>query len=200
METVSDAICDIVSVGGVSFALFSFPIANQTWAYDYKNDTWMRWGYWNLLAGEHAQFLGQHSCFAKTWNKHLIQSRVDGKIYYFDRNATSDDATPIVSYRRTGWIDQGTWDRKRISQLIVKGKVYPKAQIDSTLMLRWRDNGSPVWSSYIHISLNPDSQGNFIVPMNRFGIYRSRQYEFRLSDNVDLVLVGATENVEGMSN
>jgi hypothetical protein len=50
------------------------------------------------------------------------------------------------------------------------------------------------------ISLNPDSQGNFIIPLNRMGMYRARQYEFRLSDNVDLVLIGATEDVEVMRN
>jgi hypothetical protein len=201
MSTVSDAMCDIISVGGISVALFSFPTAGESWAYDYKNDTWSRWGHWNLLQGGHERFIGQHSCFAKVWNKHLIQSRVDGKIYELDRNVFNDDANPMVSYRRTGWIDRGTWNRKRVSQLVVKGKVYPNnASPTSTLMFRWRDNGSPVWSNYVDISLNPDTQGNFVVPMNRMGMYRSRQYEFRLSDNVDLVLVGATEDVEVMRN
>jgi hypothetical protein len=201
MSTVSDAICDIISVGGISVALFSFPTAGESWAYDYKNDTWSRWGYWNLLQSGHERFLGQHSCFAKTWNKHLIQSRIDGKIYELDRNVFMDDANPMVSYRRTGWIDRGTWNRKRVSQLVIKGKVYPNnASPTSTLMFRWRDNGSPVWSNYVDISLNPDTQGNFVVPMNRMGMYRSRQYEFRLSDNVDLVLVGATEDIEVMRN
>jgi hypothetical protein len=36
--------------------------------------------------------------------------------------------------------------------------------------------------------------------MNRLGIYRSRQYEFRMSDPVDFILVGATEDVETMRN
>jgi hypothetical protein len=201
MDTVSDAICDIISVGGLSIALFSFPTAGESWAYDYKNDTWMRWGYWFVAQGTHERFLGQHSCFAKTWNKHLIQSRVDGKIYELDRNVFMDDTNPMVTYRRTGWVDRGTWNRKRVSQFVIKGKVYPNnSNPTSTLMLRWRDNGSPVWSNYVDISLNPDTQGNFVVPMNRMGMYRSRQYEFRLSDNVDLVLVGATEDIEVMRN
>jgi hypothetical protein len=32
------------------------------------------------------------------------------------------------------------------------------------------------------------------------GMYRSRQYEFRLSSDQDLVLVGATEEIEIMNN
>jgi hypothetical protein len=201
MEIVSDAFCDIISIGGISIALFSFPTAQQSWAYDYKNDTWLRWGYWNLLRGEHERFLGQHSCFAKSFNKHLIQSRVDGKIYELDRAIFQDDSSPIVSYRRTGWIDRGTWNRKRISQFIIKGKVNATDPDNpGTLMLRWRNDGSPIWSTFMDISLNPDSQGNFIIPLNRMGMYRARQYEFRLSDNVDLVLIGATEDVEVMRN
>jgi hypothetical protein len=107
----------------------------------------------------------------------------------------------MVTYRRTGWIDRGTWNRKRISQLFIKGKVNA-IDLDNpgTLMLRWRNDGSPVWSTFMDISLNPDSQGNFVIPLNRMGMYRSRQYEFRLSDNVDLVLIGATEDVEVMRN
>jgi hypothetical protein len=200
MATVSDTICDIVSVGGMSIAVFTFPTERQSWAYDYKNDTWCRWGYWNVSQGKHEQFIGQHSCFAKTWNKHLIQSRFDGKIYYFDRNVYSDDSNQMVSYQRTGWIDRGTWNRKKVNQFLIKGKVNPQGTTTSYLMLRWRDNGNPTWSPYMNISLNPDYQGNFVIPLNRFGMYRSRQYEFRLADNVDLVLVGATEDIEVMRN
>ena len=201
LTDVSNAICDIISVGGLAIALFTFPIDGQSWAYDYKNDIWLRWGYYNLETAQHEAFLGQHSCFAKAWNKHLIQSRVDGKIYVLDRNYFKDGDNPMVSYRRTGWLDRGPYNRKRILQFIIKGKVYANNGDDpSILMMRWRDNGDPVWSNYTDIPLNPDQQGIFIVPMNRMGIYRSRQYEFRLSDNVDMVIVGATEDIEGLRN
>jgi len=68
------------------------------------------------------------------------------------------------------------------------------------LMLRWRDDGSPVWQNWVTLSLNPDQQGNFVFPMNRLGMYRSRQYEFRLVSPVDLALIGAFEDVEVMRN
>jgi hypothetical protein len=203
MSTVSDAFCDIISAGGISIALFSFPTAGESWAYDYKNDTWTRWGLWNVGTGTHGRFIGQHSCFAKTWNKHLIQSRIDGKIYAFDRSVYMDDTALLVSYRRTGWIDRGTFKRKRIPQLYVKVKTYVNTTTPvPILMVRWRDNGNPTWSSYAEIQclLNSDYQGNFVFPLNRLGMYRSRQYEFRMTSNVDLVLVGVTEDVEVMRN
>jgi len=200
MVTVSDAFCDIISAGGISIALFSFPTANEAWAYDYKNDTWMRWGYYDIFSGTHNRFLGQHSCFAKSWNKHLIQSRVDSRIFELSRNAYTDLSNPMVSYRRTGWIDYGTWKRKRISQLFIKGKVFPSGKLTYTLQLRWRDDGSPIWSPVMDIQLQPTMQGDFIHPINRMGVYRSRQYEFRLSDDADMIIVGAWEDVEMMRN
>lgn len=201
MSDVVDAHCDLITCGGIAVVLFTFPTAGQSWAYDYKNDTWMRWGSFNVSSGTHSRFIGQHSCFAKAWNKHLIQSGLDGKIYIIDRNAYTDGDYPIVTYRRTGWIDHGTWKRKRISQLFIKGKVFPRnASAPSEFMLRWRDDGSPVWGNWLSLSLNPDQQGDFVFPMNRLGMYRSRQYEFRISDPVDFILVGATEDVETMRN
>lgn len=198
--TVSDATCDIISVGGLAIAMFSFPTDNQTWAYDYKNDIWLRWGNYDSLSCSHDMFLGQHSCFVKTWNKHLIQSRLDGKIYELRRDTFLDGTNPLVSYRRTGWVDYGTWKRKRVSQLFVKVKVFPRGVSDSTLQVRWRDDGNPTWSTLCSFELNPTMQGDFIVPMNRMGIFRSRQYEFRMSDNNDFVLVGAWEDIEVMRN
>lgn len=208
LPTASDALGSIISVGGIAIYLLQFPSAGQTWAYDFKNDTWSRWGYWNHIKGEHDNFIGQHSCFAKTWNKHLIMSRIDGKIYELSRDVFTDDGNEIVSFRRTGWIDHGNaWKRKRSDQFYMKCKVKEQVidpatgEIEKvTMLLRWRDNGNPVWSSYVEIPLNPDYQGDCLVKMNRFGMYRSRQYEFRLSDNIDMVLVGATETVTELRN
>jgi hypothetical protein len=200
LTTVSDSICDIISVGGLAIALFSFPTDNQAWAYDFKNDTWLRWGYYDTRVGEHNRFLGQHSCFAKTWNKHLIQSRIDGKIYELRRDVFEDDSNPMVSYRRSGWVDYGTWKRKRVTQLFIKVKVFPKGTSNYILQLRWRDDGNQTWTPLMDLELNPTMQGDFIFPINRMGIYRSRQYEFRMSDNNDFVLMGAWEDVEVMRN
>jgi len=43
-------------------------------------------------------------------------------------------------------------------------------------------------------ALNPKYFGDFIIHISRMGSYRSRQYEFRLSDEVDMALVNVQEN------
>lgn len=199
MDTVSDAIGDIISVGGLAIYLLSFPAANQTWAYDYAHDTWCRWGYWNEFTAEHDRFIGQHSCFAKGWNKHLIMSRLDGKIYELDRNVFDDAGNKMVSYRRTGWIDHNNaWKRKRSTAMYIKVKC--GSSDDALLMLRWRDDGRQEWSTFMDVPLSPVGHYDFMAKLNRMGMYRSRQYEFRLSDNADLVVVGATESIVELRN
>lgn len=301
MTTVYDAVGDIISVGGVTIYLLSFPTENQTWAYDYKNDTWIKWGYWDSGTSLHNMFLGQHSCFIKTWGKTLTLSRSDAEIYELDRDAFTDDGVPIVSYRRTGHVDHGSWNRKKSKGLLIKVKTFPttefllstgwtsvdwtgswaagwkhtvgnvsvlsqskaavigtvyqvtctvtgrtagsftvvlggatsavitatsvfnltaitaanltitpEATFDGTivisidavslLMFRWRDDGRQTWSSWMYFDLIPINQYDFIINLKRLGIYRARQYEFRMTDNQDMILVGAIEDVEVLKN
>jgi hypothetical protein len=196
MSDVSDAIGDLISVGGIAIYLLNFPSAGQTWAYDYKNDVWSRWGYWQ--DGEHSQFIGRHAVFAKPWNKHLIMSRVDGKIYELDRNTFDDAGNAMVSFRRTGWLNHGTYNRKVCDQFYLKCKA--GLSDIATLLLRWRDEGKEEWSNYVEVKLSPVGVRDFLAKMNRMGMYRSRQYEFRLTDNTDLVLVGVDVEMRGLSS
>lgn len=196
MTDVSDAIGDLISVGGLAMYLLTFPSAGQTWAYDYKNDVWSRWGYWQ--DGEHHQFLGQHATFVKQWNKHLIMSRVDGKIYELDRSTFDDAGSEMVSFRRTGWLNHGTYNRKVCDQFSIKCKA--GGSDVGTLLIRWRDDGREEWNNYVEVALSPVGLRDFHAGMNRMGMYRSRQYEFRLSDNADLVLVGADAEMRGLSS
>lgn len=196
MPDVSDAIGDLISVGGLSIYLLNFPTAKQTWAYDYKNDVWCRWGHWN--SGVHDQFIGQHSCFVKPWNKHLIMSRVDGKIYELDRATFDDDGIEMVSYRRTGWINNGTYNRKICNQFYIKCKAGMSDV--GTLLVRFRDEGREEWGPFMEIALSPIGLRDFTAKLNRLGMYRSRQYEFRLSDNTDLVLCGVDTELRWLTS
>ena len=196
MPMVADAIGDLISVGGVSLYLLSFPTANQSWAYDYKNDVWCRWG--SFSSGAHHRFVGVHACYAKNWNRHLIQSRMDGKIYELRRDLFTDDGQVMQSFRRTTWIDHGTYNRKRCDQFYIKVKC---GQADNAVMLlRYRDDGRQEWSQYLEIPLLPLGDGQFMAKMNRFGQYRSRQYEFLLSDDADMALVSVDVELTGMSS
>jgi len=195
MDTVSDAIGDIISVGGLAIYLLSFPSGQQTWAYDFKNDTWCRWGYYYGDADDRERFIGQHSCYVKAWNKHLIMSRLDGKIYELSRSAFDDAGTLCIPYRRTGHTDAGIpGARKQCNSLYLTGK--PGLNADAKLMMRWRDDGTQAWSNYLELSFDK----NMVEPLNRMGTFRTRQYEFRIPAGMDTVLISADGEFRGLRN
>ncbi len=206
MPTVSDAIGDLITVGGVNIYLLSFPSANQTWAYDHKNDVWCRWGYYTGEGDERDRFIGQHSCFCKAWNKHLVQSRIDGKIYELSRTAYDDAGTLMVPYRRTGWLDVSvasgggqaapTDHRKRCQQLYIKGKPGLKSDSSTKLLMRYQDDGRDEWSTYTELNF----QGESIERLTRQGTFRTRRYEFRIPSGIDAVLVSAKGSFEELKN
>jgi hypothetical protein len=192
MDTVSDAIGDLVNVDGIAIYLLSFPSANQTWSYDHKNDVWSRWGYNTGDADIRDRFIGQHSCFCKTWNKYLIQSRIDGKIYQFSRTVYDPTVETVLPYRRTGHVSPicvgtslTTARRKRNDQFYVKAK--PGLTPDPRLLMRYRDDGRNEWSRWVELNFDE----SMIERLTRQGTFRTRQYEFRIPEGKDTVLVSA---------
>ena len=193
-STVSDAIGQVISVGGVLLYMLQFPTEGKTWVYDIKGDVWTPWGTWNKTTGTMRQFIGQHSCYVKAWNKHLILSNVDGKVYEFDRSVFEDDGNIIKSYRRIPWEDHGTGKRKRSNKLRIKLK--NGASADGSAFLRMADNGDEEWSEYIELSISPTGKRDFIEELTNLGIYHSRKYEISITDSADLCVVWAEEDVK----
>ncbi len=194
MPTVSDAIGSLITVGGIAIYLLHFPSANQTWAYDHKNDVWCRWGLYIGDSDVRDAFIGNHPCFCKAWNKHLIQSRFDGKIYELSRNAFDDAGTQMVPYRRTGWMDMTTGHRKRLTQFYIKGK--PGLSIDTRLLFRYQEDGRNEWSAYTELAFDTES----VERLTNQGTFRTRRYEFRLPSGSDTVLVSAQGSLTELRN
>jgi len=196
MVTVSDAIGNLISVGGLALYLLTFPFENQSWVYDYKNDAWYRWSHY--VNGEHERFLGQHTCFAKVWNKHLILSSIDNTIYELQRETFTDNGETIAAFRRSGWVNHGTFNRKICDQFYIKCK----AGLSDTakLLFRWRDDGDEEWSEFAELELGPVGQRDFLARETQMGSYHSRQYEFRFTEDSDLVLCSVEAEVRGVSS
>jgi hypothetical protein len=179
MTKTDDAVGMLCFVGGLNMYVLTFPSENQTWAYDFKTDTWSQWSSWNLEHAKHDAFIGIYGTFARDWNAHLIQSKA-GDIYELDRSVYSDAGNVIKSSIRTGWLDHGTWDRKRSDQFILKLKGFNTD--NSKILMRWRSDGFPEWSTAIELSIQQGDQDDHYCKLNRGGIYRSRQYEFIMTD------------------
>lgn len=195
MTVVEDAIANLVFVGGLNFYVIYFPTEAKTWAYDIKEGIWSEWGQWDTATATHQPLKIVGTCFAKTWGKYLLMGD-DGKIYTFSRNVFQDAGTTIRTLVRTGWLNHGTNKRKRSNALFLRVKAYSATA--GSLLYRFRDDGRPEWSSHIEVPLGSESQEQHINVMRRGGIYRSRQYEFQVTDNIDLALVSLGEDVTSL--
>jgi hypothetical protein len=195
---VTDAIGTMCFVDGLNVYLLSLPTEQVTWAYDFKTDVWSQWSQWDLINARHKMFHGRYITYAKNWNIHYAQDG-DGNLYTMSRSVYTDDSNPIRSSVRTGWIDHGVvGERKRSDQLVVKLQGY--CHTDAKVVMRWRDDGRPEWSNDLVIDVQAGKQNDHYCRLNRMGIYRSRQYEFFMTDAADLALVGMEEDVTRMSS
>jgi len=188
MITVDDAIGMFVTAQGMEFYVISFPTEGVTWAYDTKHGYWSRWNLWSTAQGQYDRFIGITAAYAKKWGKTLMQSRLDGKLYEVDRTFYTDAGNIIRAARRTGWIDWDTYfKRKRSNQLFIKMKT-GQSNGSPKMLMRWRSDGRKEWSNAMDLPMYPEGQQDFLAKLNRFGIYRARQYEFILSDAADMAL------------
>lgn len=197
LAEVSDAIGSLCFTGGLNHYIITFPTERVTWAYDFKTDVWCQWSSWDSATGSHKEFEGYFADYAKGWNKHVVLTKA-GVLNEISRNVYSDNGTQIKSSVRTGWLDHGTWDRKRSNQLIIKLNGYKSE--DARILMRWRSDGFPEWSTAMELPIQYGQQNDHFCKLNRMGMYRSRQYEFIMTDAADLGLIGMEEDVTRMRN
>lgn len=197
LTTISDAVGALIFTGGVNMYVLNFPTENKTWAYDLKEDMFIEWGAWNPALARYDDFSIAGSCFAKTWNKHLFLGK-DGKVYVTSRDVFQDNGGDIRTIIRTGWVNHGTYYRKRSNRLLIKLKTYAATPAD--LLVRWRNDGRPEWSPYEALAVGSESAETQFVELTQMGQYRSRQYEFMMTDNVDMALCGIMEDVEVLTS
>ncbi len=122
LSTISDAMSDILEVDGRTFWIISFPTDEKTYVYDYALKLWYEWSYWDTVGAVYQRWLGNCVCYAKGWNKHLVGSRIDGKIYTASTSVYTDNGNTIRTLRRTAHVDYDTMARKRSNALYSRVK------------------------------------------------------------------------------
>lgn len=203
-QAVADCQADYFPLGGQHFLLFNFLAQSEAQVYNIASDKWQgQWTHWDSNQGIHTPWIGYCHDYSDSWNKHLMGSRTDGKIYVVSPDYYNDNGVPIVSTRRTGWINHGTSVRKRSSRLTFKLKMgYGSTSVGTDpsiynphLMVKWRDDGNLVWGAERWVDLKQVGNYEFYATLYQNGAYRSRQYEITMSDTAYLVLCDAEEEV-----
>ena len=192
LETLDDAIGDLVSVNGQSFYILTFPTEGQTWVYNIKRKEWYQWSLWETSARE--AFLFRNFIYIPQWGKHLCQSRLTGKIYEVKPEGVMDDSNIIRTEWQSAWWNAGTFEDKILARLriIIKRGQGDLIGNDPVIVIRWRDNGRQDWKVERQISVSLGLQGRyeFYRTISGLGMFRSRQFSVILTDPAKLVLVG----------
>lgn len=96
--TATDIVSFSLQDRGHLFWVIFFPSASATWVYDAATSMWHEWTFNNTVTGVQEAFLGQ--CHAFAFNKHLVGSRRDGKVYEMSADFYNDDGANIRFMRR----------------------------------------------------------------------------------------------------
>lgn len=207
IDNLLDGDVDYANAEGEIFTLGSrklylLTINDRTFAFDYEKSEWVgEWGHWVEATASYDPFKARNIINVKQWGKTLCTDRTNGKIYTLDFDTYQDDGQEIRSAVITGNIDHGTGRDKRSNELRIRlkrGQVakVTTSDIEPLMLVRWRDNGSKVWSNYRQIPLGFQGDTEFYYSLYQLGTYQARQYEFVVTDNTPFSIVEVEEDVE----
>jgi hypothetical protein len=194
LQSIEDAIGIHFNAEGDAKYIITFPASNKTFVYDYKLDFWSRWSLWDSVKSVRNRWIGNCGVLVPGWNKYLVGSKDDGKIYEASADYTDDDGNSMESEIITGRIDWGTSRRKVCKALRVKVKRGTGGlATNPTLTINYRDDGNTEWKPDKVIKLGKAGDEYTFKSFKLLGSYRSRQWRFRISTG-ELLLVSAEEN------
>ena len=67
-----------------------------------------------------------------------------------------------------------------------------------TIAVSWRDQGGP-WSNEVPLSLGKVGDNEYYARLNKLGKYRTRQWKFITTFDVNIAITGISENVKVLS-
>lgn len=193
--TVTDARGYLVEIDGRPLLVWTFTGEKETLVYDFQLDSWSRWYYWNIATGEYERFLGNAHLWVPDWGIHLVGDRRAATIFEMDSDLNSDYGAPIRMKKLTGHIDYGTTRMKRSEEMRIRAKRGAVAtSSEPMMMIRWRNDNSS-WSNERWLSLGSEGDREIVMQEFRTGAFRTRQYEFVVSDAVPVAFGEAEEDI-----
>jgi hypothetical protein len=178
---------------GHAFYVLNFPNANTSWVYDISTGQWHERAY----LGSDGNFQRHRAeCYAFGFNEHCVGDYQNGNIYALDSNTFTDNGNPLVRLRRAPHLSA---DGRRIffskfqlmSQVGVGLDGSPAVGIDPQVELRYSDDFGNTWSTPQARSLGKIGEYAKRVIWRRLGQSRTRVFEVRVSDPVDVTILGA---------
>ncbi len=172
---------------------WSFPTEKRTIYYDRISQKWGEFRSTDAN-GEWIAWLPTSYMFWSDENLHLV-GLADGSIGELTMEATTDNGLTLRGLARTGFGDQGTFNRKtcqRVDFQLRRDQAVGATTIDPRIEYRYRDSLG-TWSQSDFIALGGSYQP--VVTKWAKGQFRQRQHEISFTNASDFVLAGATMSI-----
>lgn len=191
---ISDCVSYVLNIEGKSFLLFNFIAAGKTLVFDEVEGLW---GEWNNLneTGEEIRWNGGVGVYNAEWNLNIIGGISDCSLSILRSDFYSDNDSPIRLRKLTGHLDGGTLQCKRLNEFcfrVLRGAV--DIGREPKLLLRWKDDGQRL-SQWREISLGNLGETRGIISLKSLGMFRTRQFEFIVSDPIPFTMGEAEGDV-----
>lgn len=160
-----------VKLNGHSFYVITFPLSNQTWAYDITEDLWSQW------TDPSGNYLPYTASAVNADNEVILQHYQNGKLYKMDNDLYTDNGSAITVDIFTPNFDAGSARSKQLSCLTFIADQQP----GSTLMVQCSDDDYQTWSNYRKVYLSRKRPS-----LNNCGSFVKRAYHMRHTSNTAL--------------
>ena len=191
-----DAVCWTMLYRGQLLFVVSFLTAQATWAANMTTNPpiWFEMGYLNPATGEQEAHLGRCHTFA-FGDKHLVGSRIDGKIYelradayYDDLDVNNANGDPIRRVRRAPhvFVPQRSMTINRFGMRADAGVANATGQgSDPQLMFKYSVDGGKTYSNELLLETGAVGQYGTDVGIDRLGQGLDWVFEVATSEPID---------------
>lgn len=134
------------------------------------------------------------SCHCFFNGEHLVGDRANGKIYWLESSAQTDDGNVIVRERTTPCLNpHGT--RMIFDELELVCQVGQEQNAKPLIMLDWSDDKGRTWSNDRQDDLGGIGEYKKRVIFRRLGQSFGRVFRIRMTDVGNLIVLGAKAKV-----
>lgn len=195
LSRTDDAIGFAYTWAGHTFYQISFPTGDKTFCYDIATDTWHQRSYTEDINASLA------SCYAHFAGKHIVGSRLDGRIFELDSETYTDDGQSITRRFEAELID-GQDKHLSIPKLFVDmevgiGNVVDPGS-DPQMMMTYSNDDGKTWSSEIWAPCGKIGEYEARAVFHRLGAGRKRRFRFTVTDPNPVTIWGVQAQIRGV--
>lgn len=191
MEVTDDAIGSAYRWDGRTVYRLTFPTEDRSFEYYAEDDSWIE---------RKSKGIGRHRAagFGYFNNEVYAADYANGKIYTLDYRNYTEDGDYIERVRETE-----TMHSKDVRLCyhavyidIESGVGLVSGQgVDPQMMLSWSDDGGKTWSNEVWASMGKLGAYSYRATWRRLGSARQRIYRIRVTDPVDVTILGGYADV-----